>query len=125
MEQTEDNDEIIFQNSDVYVKYDGVHFGNMVVKTNENYRIDTFLSEFNRRLNVSLTTFNHAHTYIKYILFKSYCMPSYGSKIWNFISRPTSCTRFITNCYEAVRRILDLPVIVYLLWNSWRYANLY
>ena len=34
-------------------------------------------------------------------------MPLYGSQIWNFSS--TSCTRFITNWYKAVRRIFNLP----------------
>ena len=68
---------------------------------------DTCLSEFNRRLNVLLSTFEHAHAHVKYILFKTYCMPLYGSQIWIFSC--TSCTRFITNWYKAVRRIFNLP----------------
>ena len=43
----------------------------------------------------------------KYILYQTYCMPLYGSQIWNFTS--TSCTSFITNWCEAVRRIFNSP----------------
>ena len=34
-------------------------------------------------------------------------MPLYGSQIWNLSC--TSCTRFISNWYKAVRRIFNLP----------------
>ena len=108
MAETEnDNNKINFQNINVNVKPNAVHLANIVGETNENDRIDTCLSEFNRRLNVLLSTFKHAHSHVKYILFKTYCMPLYGSQIWNFSS--TSCTRFITNWYKAVRRIFNLP----------------
>ena len=70
--------------SNVNVKPDAVHLGNIAGKTNENDRIDTCLSEFNRRLNVLLSTFKNAHAHVKYILFKTYCMPLCGSQIWNF-----------------------------------------
>ena len=38
-------------NSDVNLKPKAVHLRNTVGKTNQNDRIDTCLSEFNRRLN--------------------------------------------------------------------------
>ena len=53
-ETEDDNNKINFQNSNVNVKPYAVHLGNIVGKTNENDRIDTCLSEFNRRPNVLL-----------------------------------------------------------------------
>ena len=51
-ETEDDNNKINFQNSNVNVKPNAVHLGNIVGKTNENDRIDTCLSEFNRRFKV-------------------------------------------------------------------------
>ena len=108
MDETEDdNNKINFPNSNVNVKPNAVHLGNIVGKTNKNDRIDTCLSEFNCRLNILLTTFKHVHGNVKYTLFKTYCMPLYRSQIW--ICSSTICTRFITNWYKAVRRIFNLP----------------
>ena len=97
-EREDDNDKINFQNSNNNVKPNAVHLGNIVGKTNENDRIDTCLSEFNRRHNVLLTTFKHAHAHVKYIVFKTYCMPLYGSQIWIFFLNLNKlyCTLFIT-----------------------------
>ena len=93
-ETEDDNNKINFQNSNINVKPKAVHIGNIVGKTNENDRIDTCISEFNDRLNVLLSTFKHVHAHVKYILFKTYCIPLYGRKIWNFSC--TSCTRCST-----------------------------
>ena len=51
-ETEDDNNKINLQNSNVNVKPNAVHLGNIVGKTNENDRIDTCLSEFNRRFKV-------------------------------------------------------------------------
>ena len=47
-ETEDDNNKINFQNSNVNVKPNDVHLGNIVGKTNENDRIDTCLSEIKR-----------------------------------------------------------------------------
>ena len=49
-ETEDDNNKTNFQNSNVNLKPNAVHHGNIVGETNENDRIDTCLSEFNRRL---------------------------------------------------------------------------
>ena len=72
---------INFQNSVVNVKSNAVHLGDIVSKKNENDKIDTCLSEFNRRFNVLLMLFKHAHAHVKYILFEKKIMPSYASKM--------------------------------------------
>ena len=46
-------------------------------------RISDGISEFNERLNVLLLTFSHCHSSVKYHLFKTFCMPLYGSQLWD------------------------------------------
>ena len=81
-ETEDDNNKINSQNSNVNVKPNAVHLGNIDGETNENDRIDTCLSEFNRRLNVLSSTFKHAHAHVKYYFLKllaCHCMEAkYG-----------------------------------------------
>ena len=44
---------------------------------------------------------------VKYTLFKTYCMPLYGSPLWNFTSAHIS--RFYTAWRKCIRRILGVP----------------
>jgi len=46
----------------------------------------------------------HAHSYIRYKLFKSYCMSLYGSPLCDFQSKVME-----TFYVKSVRRILDVP----------------
>ena len=84
MKQTEDNNQIHFQNSDFKVKSNVVSLVILLVNQTKMTELTNGFSEFNRRLNVLLSTFNHVHAHVKYIVFKTYCMPFDGSKKMGF-----------------------------------------
>ena len=100
------NINITFQGKEISVESGGVHLGNIIGKDSHKKRISGGISEFNKRLNVLLLTFSHCHSSVKYHLFKTFCMPLYGSQLWDLTLKESQ--RLYTAWYKAVRRIYKI-----------------
>ena len=64
------------------------------------------VQDFNRRVNMLMSYFNHTSSYVLSYLFNSYCMSLYGSCLWRLDGN--GCELFYTAWRKAVRRILRL-----------------
>ena len=53
-----------------------------------------------------LLTFSHCHSSVKYHLFTTFCMPLYGSQLWDLTLKESQ--RLYTAWYKAVRRIYKI-----------------
>ena len=82
------------------------HLGNVLGKSVNKDRIFTTVSDFYRRFNLFYSSFSDVNTSVKYLLFKTYCMPLYGSQLWDFSSK--DCQLFYIAWRKAVRRLLGI-----------------
>jgi hypothetical protein len=83
------------------------HLGNTLgPKCNSNMISET-VNDFYVKVNIVLSHFMHAHSHIRYKLFKSYCMTLYGSQLWDFQSKIME--NFYVAWRKSVRRILGVP----------------
>ena len=80
------NINITFQGKEISAELGGVYLGNIIGKDSHKKRISDGISEFNKRLNVLLLTFSHCYFSVKYHFLKTFCMPLYGSQLWDLIS---------------------------------------
>jgi hypothetical protein len=89
-----------------YVKCDK-HLGNVIGPNTDTIMIDEGKNILYKRTNMILSHFKHVSHDIKYELFKTYCMPLYGSQLWNYGSRHIDS--FYTAWRKCIRRLLGLP----------------
>eukprot|EP00920_Eleutheroschizon_duboscqi_P024080 GHVT01059809.1.p1 GENE.GHVT01059809.1~~GHVT01059809.1.p1 ORF type:complete len:557 (-),score=-38.71 GHVT01059809.1:104-1774(-) len=83
------------------------HLGNTVGKNYNNVNIKNSIKSFNSRVNGLLANFSHCDINIKYKLFKTYCMPLYGSQLWDISHLDTNY--FFVTWRKAIRKILRVP----------------
>lgn len=96
-----------YKNIDIEVKKQAIHLGHLVgPKSNKhviNRGIDNFLTAFNG----VHSCFNKADCNVKYKLFKSFCMPLYGSIFWDYSSKYIS--KFYVTWRKCIRKLLNIP----------------
>ena len=64
-----------------------------------------------KRFNVMLSVFKHCSHFVKYKLFKTYCMALYGSPMWDLSSAETS--KFYVTWRKCVRQLLNLSPLAH------------
>ena len=83
------------------------HLGNIIGLDCNKYQINDGLNIFNSRVNMVRSHFGHTQHEVLYDIFKTYCMPLYGSQLWNY-----DC-KYIDKLYvgwrKAIRKLLHLP----------------
>ena len=77
------NGNIIFDGINLCNVDKDAHLGNVIGKNVNKDRISTAVSDFYCCFNLFYSSFWYVNTTIKYILFKIYCMPVYGSQWWD------------------------------------------
>ena len=65
------------------------------------------VNSFNTSLNGILNYFSLANVTVKYKLFKSFCMPLYGSVLWDLSSN--DILKFYSTWRQGLRRLFNLP----------------
>ncbi len=65
------------------------------------------IKEFMSRVNMVKSHFNNLPHRVIYQLFKSYCMPLFGSALWNYTGRDIN--RFFVAWRKAIRYIMNIP----------------
>jgi hypothetical protein len=66
---------IVFDQSTIGLIQNGKHLGNYISKNAHVRNIELGTSDFYGRVNMLLATFSNAFPWIKYKLFKAFCMP--------------------------------------------------
>ena len=83
------------------------HLGNNIGQNSNKCSIDSAINDLYYRTNMIMTHFAYVDFDVRYKLFKSYCMPLYGSVIWNYSG--SNIQRFYTTWRKCIRRILGVP----------------
>ena len=80
-----------------------VHLGNIIGNRTNRDKITSSVSDFNRRFNVLQSSFKHIDVSVKYVLFKTHCMPLFGCQLWDFSS--SDCHKYYTAWRKSIRRL--------------------
>ena len=80
------------------------HLGNLIGVSPDSARVKQSVNDFNRRVNQLNVNFSNVCLNVKYVLFKTFCMPLYGCQLWDFSSH--HCNSFFTAWRKAIRRLL-------------------
>jgi hypothetical protein len=89
-----------------YVKYDK-HLGNFVGEGASDVGLSAVIGDFNRRVNMLKFSFKNLPLNILYFLFKTYCMPLYGSQLFDISS--SKMDKFFVAWRKAIRFLFGLP----------------
>ena len=84
-----------------------IHLGISFGPDADTARINNSINDLYRKTNSLLAQFGHASSDVKYYLFNRFCMPLYGSQVWNLSS--SHVERFYVAWRKCVRRILNVP----------------
>ena len=85
----------------------GEHLGNWIGRNCNSSNIDRTITEFNCMVNYISSTFSFTPFDVKLQLFNTYCMPLYGSVLWDLSNK--KCEEFYTQWRKALRKLLSLP----------------
>ena len=102
-----DVENVQFDNSRIDIVENSKHLGNVIGKNDNIKNIETGTADFYGRVNMLLAKFRFAFPWIKYKLFKSFCMPLYGVQLWNLSCKYVNL--FYVAWRKCIRRIFDLP----------------
>ena len=98
----------IYHNN-IYIKCvkDSLHLGHIIGLNVKTKTIQHAVNSFNTSLNGILNYFSLANVTVKYKLFKSFCMPLYGSVLWDLSSN--DILKFYSTWKKGLRRLFNLP----------------
>jgi hypothetical protein len=102
-----DNVNILFNGSAIDRTDFEFHLGNIVGPNSNLRNIKRSVNLFNARVNELLSVFSHTNIDVKYHLFKTYCMPLYGSQLWDVSHKDIEL--FYVAWRKAIRRLFNLP----------------
>ena len=83
-----------------------IHLGHYVGPDGDTKAIEEGINSFFIAFNCIMSMFPNAHTYVKYTLFKSYCMALYGCVLWNLTDK--LIVKFYTSWRKCIRRLLHV-----------------
>ena len=83
------------------------HLGNVIGTFTNDDVITAAVKDFNKRVGMLRAHYKWLSPDALYHLFKSFCMPLYGSVLWDLSHR--SMDRFFTAWRKAIRALLKLP----------------
>ena len=77
------------------------HLGNLISQGTEPLNVIYVISKFNISFNGIMCNFKWCTSEIKYKLFKNFCMPLYGSILWDYSGKHV--TSFFTQWHKCIR----------------------
>ncbi len=94
---------VTFNGVTIVSKAQAKHIGNIIGLDSKAEAIMHGVTDFQRKVNVLMCNFKFTNGDVLHFLFKTYCMPLYGSVLWDLTD--TNCERFYTACRKAIRRV--------------------
>ena len=83
------------------------HLGNVIGQKCYKIQIQEAIYEFNSKVNMINSHFHNVQPDVLYYIFKTYCMPLYGSQLWDHSNNTVN--KFYVNWRKAIRKIFGLP----------------
>ena len=89
------------------------HLGNVIGQNSSMHQIQDCLSAFSGKVNMVISYFGHLAFDSLYQIFKTYCMPLYGSQLWDYDNRIIDT--FNATWRNVICRLFNLPTLCNLL----------
>ena len=83
------------------------HLGNTIGHNSSSIQMQEAINEFNCKVNMVNAHFNHVNPDVLYNVFKTYCMPLYGSQLWDHSKH--NIDKFYVAWRKKIRKIFGLP----------------
>jgi hypothetical protein len=83
------------------------HLGNYIGHLNQSDIVSKITNDFLTRVNMVKHHFKHISIETMYFLFKTYCMPLYGSQLWDLSSK--AMNTFLVAWRKSIRYLFNLP----------------
>ena len=99
---------VLFNGKPTEISNNELHLGNSIGCESHVENVKYCINNVYAKLNLISAQFNHVYSWIKYKLFKTYCMPLYGCQLWDFSHK--SVNLFFTAWRKCIRRIWNLPL---------------
>ena len=84
------------------------HLGHPIGRISQDDIIKKSIYEFQSRVNMVKTHFKQIPAHVMYHLFKTYCMPMYGSQLWDYSNDAVNA--YFISWRKAIRYVLNLPI---------------
>ena len=97
---------LLFNNSNLVSVKRVTHLGNSIGPDVKDNGINDAICDLYKRVNIMLAQFGKTAPFVKYKLFKTYCVILYGSQLWDYSSH--SVDLLYTAWRKCVRRIWSL-----------------
>ena len=98
---------ITFMNNLIASLESSIHLGNVIGPDISTKRVEASVADFNRKINVLLSSFHNVSTNCSYKIFISICMSLHGCQLWDVSHRYTN--NFFVSWRKAIRRMFKLP----------------
>ena len=98
-----------FYHNDIYIKSQlvGNHLGLCIGPKLDNKDVKHVSNNFCVAFNSLMSAFGNLNCQLKYSLFKTYCMPLYGSVLWDLSDQGVEY--FCTQWRKSIRKLFNLP----------------
>ena len=98
-----------FYHNGIYIKSQSVanHLGSCIGPKLDNKDVKHVSNNFCVAFNSLMSIFGNLKCQLKYRLFKTYCMPLYGSVLWDLFHH--SVEYFCTQWRKSIRKLFNLP----------------
>ncbi len=83
------------------------HLGNVIGQKCIKHQLQESIHAFNAKVNMVKSHFHHIDSDGLYQIFKTYCMPLYGSQLWDYDNQ--FIDKFYIAWRKAIRKLFDLP----------------
>ena len=87
------------------------HLGNIIGQNCDKYQIQSSINDFFSKVNMVSSHFKNVQFDVLYKLFKTYCMPLYGSQLWDHSNKYID--KFYVSWRKALRKCLHLPYMTH------------
>jgi hypothetical protein len=98
---------VSFMGSNIDVVVNEKHLGNIIGHKCIKQQLNDCINMFVSKVNMVHSHFNHVNHYVRYEIFKTYCMPLYGSQLWDF--NHNYVNKFYVCWRKAIRKLFCLP----------------
>jgi len=100
-------DSINFDGNIIERSTNETHLGNIIGRNSADLCLNKCISDFVTQFNSMISYFGKCKNDTKYKLLKTYCMPLYGSQLWNYSNN--NINKFFVTWRKCIRRLFRIP----------------
>jgi len=121
-EDKPENASVEFMDNIIVIVDNDKHLGNVIGQNYNKLQIQEAINEFNSKVNMVNSHFHNVQPDVLYYVFTTYCMPLYGSQLWDHSKNTVN--KFYVNLRKTIRKIFGLPYTTHCGLLQYIYATI-